>query len=86
MNSSITMNVSSINRDDEKKGAYVLFSDEGKEAEFMLPEIKIIRNEGFSQEELNQLSEYLDNSLDVVMEIAKNVNPIKGFMGKEQGK
>lgn len=37
MNSEIRMSVSSMTRNDDKKGVYVLFSDGDKSAEFIVP-------------------------------------------------
>lgn len=86
MNNEIRMSVSSMTRKDDKKAIYVMFQDGKKSAEFEVPEIKLLSNEGFSEEEIDQLKEYMANSLDDIYEVAKKVNPMKGFMGAEQGK
>lgn len=86
MNNEISMSVSSMTRKDDKKAIYVMFQDGKKSAEFEVPEIKVLSNDGFTEEEIDQLKEYVANSLDYIYEVSKKVNPMKGFMGAEQGK
>lgn len=84
MNSEIKMSVSSIMRNDETKGVYVLFTDNDKTAEFLVPECKVINNSGFCEDELKQLTEYLRNEQDYIFSLAKTVDPIRAFMGDNQ--
>lgn len=86
MNSEIRMSVSALTRHGEKKAVYVLFCDGAKSAEFAIPEGRLIHNDGFSEEELGQLRDYIKNEQDYLFRIAKEVNPIKGFMGSRQEK
>lgn len=85
MSSEIKMNISSLIRKDGDKAIYVLFSDRDKEAEFVVPEGRLLNNKGFSEEEIAKLKNYLDNEQDYIYSVAKKVNPMKGFMGKKQG-
>ena len=85
MNSEIRMNVSSLIRKDGDKAIYVMFTDDTRQAEFVIPEGRLLNNSGFSDEEIGKLKDYLKNDQDHIYEIAKKVNPMKGFMGKEQG-
>lgn len=85
MNSEIRMFVSSMTRSGDNKGIYVLFTDEGRSAEFCIPERRLIKNTGFSEEEIKSLLEYMENEQEYIFSIAKNVNPLNGFLGKEQG-
>jgi len=85
MNSEINMNVSSFFRKDGEKAIYVMFSDGDKSAEFVLPEGKLINNSGFAGEDVDQLLDYVINEKDKIYEIAKKVNPMKGFLGQKQG-
>lgn len=82
MNSEIKMSVSVMTRTKESKAVYVLFEDGKKNAEFALPEGRLVRNNGFSDEETAQLKEYVDNEQDAIFELAKKINPIKAFLGK----
>ena len=59
---------------------YVDFTDGDKSAEFVIPEVKLVRNKGFSDEEIAQLTDYAMNSQDEIYKIAKTINPIKSFM------
>lgn len=85
MSSEIKMNISSLIRKDGDKAIYVLFSDRDKEAEFVVPEGRLLNNKGFSAEEIAKLKNYLHNEQDYIYSVAKKVNPMKGFMGKKQG-
>lgn len=80
MNSEVRMSVSAMTRKDGNKGVYVLFTDREKTAEFVLPGCKIIRNQGFSEDELQQLSAYVDGEQDAIYAMAKTVNPLKALM------
>ena len=82
MNSEIKMSVSTMTRTKDNKAVYVLFEDGAKSAEFSLPEGKLVRKDGFSDEEIAQLKDYVDNERYSIMDIAKTVNPMKTFLGK----
>ena len=81
MNSEIKMSVSSMTRTKDNKAVYILFEDGTKNAEFCLPEGKLVSNSGFSDEEIAQLKDYVDNEQDSIYDLAKNVNPMKAFLG-----
>lgn len=83
MNSEIKMSVSSMTRTGNKKAVYVLFQDGSKTAEFMLPGCELVRNKGFSEDDIRQLKDYIDNEQDSIFAVAKQVNPIKAMMGME---
>ncbi|MCR5503929.1 MAG: hypothetical protein K6F53_13075 [Lachnospiraceae bacterium] len=82
MSDGIQMSVSSMTRTDQKKAVYVLFRDGEKTAEFALPECELIKNSGFSEEELGKLREYTDGDRDRIFELARGVDPMKAFLGK----
>ena len=86
MNREIKMRVSSLSRKGEEKAIYVFFADAEASAEFLLPDCKLVHSKNFSEDDLKQLKEYVSAERDFIYQIAKNVNPIKGFLGKEQGK
>lgn len=81
MNESIKMSVSSMTRHGEDKAIYVLFTDEEKSVEFKLPDYKILNNKGFTVEELHMLKDYVESEYDRIYQIAKEVDPIKSFLG-----
>lgn len=82
MNSEIKMSVSTMTRTKDSKAVYVLFEDGKKNAEFALPEGKLVSNSGFSDEEIAQLKDYVENEQDSIFELAKKINPMKAFLGK----
>ena len=83
MNKDIKMSVSSITRTGDKKAVYVFFQDGDKTAEFTLPGCELVKNKGFSEDDIRQLKDYIDNEQDTIFAMAKRVNPIKAMMGNE---
>ncbi len=83
MNPEIRMSVSTMTRTKDSKAVYVLFEDKGKSAEIALPDCRIVSNKGFSDEEIGQLKDYVQNECDSIYEIAKGINPIKAFLGNQ---
>ena len=81
MNKDIKMSVSSMTRNKDKKAVYVFFQDGEKTAEFTLPGCELVKNKGFSDDDIRQLKEYIDNEQDTIFGMAKQVNPIKAIMG-----
>lgn len=80
MSDEIRMSVSSMTRTDKKKGVYVLFTDKERTAEFVIPEFKLVSVKGFSKDEVEQLREYIKGEQDMIMSMAKTVNPMKAMM------
>lgn len=74
------MSVSSMTRTKEKKAVYVLFEDGSKSAEITLPDCRVIKNSGFSDEEISQLLDYVQNEQDSIYELAKGIDPMKAFL------
>ncbi len=85
MNSEIRMSISSMTRNGDHKAVYVQFTDGGSTAEFAIPEMKLLRNDGFTPEEIEQLFQYIQNEQQSILDIARKVNPMKGFLGEPQG-
>lgn len=82
MNNEVKMSVSSMTRNDDKKGVFVLFTDKDRAVEFIVPGCKVISNKGFNEDEIKQLRDYVDNEQDYIYSLAKTVNPMKAFMGE----
>ncbi len=82
MNSEIKMSVSLMTGSKDKRAVFVLFEDGGKSAEFALPECRMVRNNGFDEEEISQLTDYISNEQDLIYELAGQINPMKAFLGK----
>ena len=72
-----------MTRTGDKKAVYVFFQDGDKTAEFTLPGCELIKNKGFSEGDICQLKDYIDNEQDNIFAMAKQVNPIKALMGAE---
>lgn len=80
MNKDIKMSVSSVTRSKEKKAVYVFFQDGEKTAEFTVPGCELLKNNGFSDEDISQLKAYITNEQDTIFDMAKQVNPLKAMM------
>lgn len=83
MNNEIKMNVSLLTTSGDKRVIYVVFTDGDKSAELMLPEVSVVSNKGFTDEEIGQLKDYVANQQDEIYKIAKEINPIKAMMKKD---
>ncbi len=81
MNSEINMTVSTMTRHGDDKAIYVLFTDGAKSAEFAVPDDRLVKNNGFSDEEISRLTDYVSNEHDSIFAIAKKVNPMKNLLG-----
>lgn len=80
MNDSITMSVSPVTHNGDKDKVFVLFTDHEKSAEFEAVACKVLRNVGFSEDELRSLSDYVKNEKESIVSIAKTVDPMRAFM------
>ncbi|MBR1860852.1 MAG: hypothetical protein IJ796_03180 [Lachnospiraceae bacterium] len=89
MESEVNMSVSPIYRKDGAKKIYLVFTDGDKMAEILLPDpgstVKVLKNKGFSEEEISKLVAYVENDRDNITAIAGRVTPLKAFLGQEQG-
>ena len=75
------MSVSSMTRSGEDKAIYVLFQDGEKMAELTVPGHRVVYNSGFEEEEIAQLIEYATQEQDAIFALAKQVNPMRAFLG-----
>ncbi len=80
MNKDITMSVSAMTRDKDKKAVYVFFQDDSRSAEISLPECNVLKNDGFDEEEIKKLRDYIDGERDTIYNMAKQINPVKALM------
>ena len=72
--------VSGVIRRDERTFARVIFMRGMDWAEGMVPDGTIGESEGFTQEEITQLEDYLAREKDMLIEQAKGVNPIRRLL------
>ncbi len=80
MINSMDMSISSIVPVNGKKAAFVQFSDKDKTAEFIVPECRQVSNNGFTEDELKMLHDYVIREKDSIMDMAKGVDPLGKFM------
>ena len=76
----LTMSVSGICRKDGKKLAYVTFTDGKRKAEGSIPDCRIIKQTGFSEEEAGQLELYMKLNLDELKKQAAAISPLRAMM------
>lgn len=69
---------------DGKKIVRVVFERDKDYAEGVVPSGAIERSSGFTQEELQQLSDYLIQNGDDILAKAKEVNPLRNWMKKKE--
>lgn len=80
MNSEMKINVSPVTRLEDRRVAYVLFTDKSSNAEFIIPGGELIRNKGFNEKEIAKMKEYLECEQDNLFQVAKELNPMRSFM------
>ncbi|MCR5770139.1 MAG: hypothetical protein K6G87_02760 [Butyrivibrio sp.] len=77
----IKMSVSgAVKNKSGQKVVYVTFEDKERSAEGVLPEGKILKNTGFTQEEIKALEQYMISQKDAIIQMARTVNPMKAFL------
>ncbi len=76
----LEMSVSPIFLVNGKKKACVSFTDKKRTAEGMIPECVITKNNGYSEEEIKALEDYMKKELKKLKQMAANVNVLKAFM------
>lgn len=77
----LKMSVSTMTRTKDTKAVYVMFEDAHRSAEFALPEGNLVRNNGFSEEEVERLKEYVEGERDSIFDMAKKINPMRELLG-----
>ncbi|MDE6737836.1 MAG: hypothetical protein K2K07_01910 [Lachnospiraceae bacterium] len=73
--------VSGVIRKDDRIFARVIFMRGMDWAEGMVPDGTIGESEGFTQEEIAQLEDYLVREKDMLISQAKEVNPLRNMLG-----
>lgn len=78
----LTMTVSAVCEKNDRKIAYVTFSDGVKTAEGIIPECTMEKNDGFTDDEVEQLIAYMRSELPRLKKMASQINVMSAFMGK----
>ncbi|MCR5800809.1 MAG: hypothetical protein K6G57_00570 [Lachnospiraceae bacterium] len=81
MGNELTMSVSSKIGPKGEKKIYVRFSDDTRSAEICSPAMDVIKNVGFTEEEISQLKDYIKSESKTIEDLASTVSPLKAFMG-----
>ena len=82
MSENINMSVSAPVMKGDKKLVYVMFSEEGKSAEFEAPGAQLVKNAGFSTEDIEILQDFIKNNWEKIFDMAKEIDPMTAFLGK----
>ena len=78
--------VSPVIKQDGRQKIFISFIDEEdkREAEAIIPGLVFIKNVGFSDEELDEFREFLENEQGNILGTAKTINPLAEFFGKKK--
>ena len=79
-NEEMKMTYSGIVAKDGKKKVSVIFEAGKKLAEASLPDCRIIKNDGFEQDEIAVLEKYLQMNQMEIIKKAKEITGIRGFL------
>lgn len=80
MNDELNMSVSPICVKDGKKYAFVSFTDGTRTAEGKIPDCTITNNAGFSEDEVQQLEDYMKQELTQLKKMAAGIDVMKTFL------
>ena len=78
----ITLDISGVVEKDGKKIAHIRFSRGEDYAEGYIPDCVITKSEGFTEDEVLNLIDYLKANLTDLKKRAARINPLTGLMGK----
>ncbi len=77
------MSFSGLVGGDNDRHVAVSFSQGKKMAEGSIPQCKITKNQGFTEQEVYSLEDYLFRNKDDIYRRAKKINPMTAFLGKK---
>lgn len=76
----MNMIVSGVSEQEGKKRAFVRFEEGNTFAEATIPDCKVTKNSGFTEEEVAALEEYMRQNLAMLKRKAAECNPIRAMM------
>ena len=76
----LTMSVSGICRKNGEKLAYVTFSDGKRKAEGVIPDCKLLKQTGFTEEEAGQIELFMKLNLADLKRKAAAISPLRAMM------
>ena len=80
----LNMTVSPVCNRNGEKVAYVSFTDGSRTAEGEIPVCKITKNNGFHENEVEQLENYMKRELTSLKKMAAHINVFDVFLGKKK--
>ena len=83
MQTVMDMHISGVTEKNNEKIAYVRFEEGELVAEGSIPDCKITKNQGFTDEEVRQLECYLIANLAELKRMAAGVNPIRAMLDEK---
>ena len=78
----VTLNLSGVVEKDGKKIAYVRFSRGDDFAEGYIPDCIFTKVQGFTDDEVSMLTDYLKANLTELKKRAAGINPLTAIMGR----
>lgn len=63
-----------------KNKAYIIFEEDKRNIEIVIPECTVLKNNGFNEDELSQLIDYVKANLTELKKEAAKINPVKAMM------
>ena len=78
----VTLNLSGVVEKDGQKIAYVRFSRGDDFAEGYIPDCIFTKVQGFTDDEVSMLSDYLKANLTELKKRAAGINPLTAIMGR----
>ena len=76
----LDLQISGVTEKDGKKQAHVCFRGRDCYAEGTIPDCVLTKSEGFTEEEKEQLTEYLRANLTELKKTAARINPLNAIM------
>jgi len=73
--------ISGILTKEGRKFARVSFMRGEEYAEFIVPDVVLDKRKGFSEDEITKLFHYVRENRDDILKRAKEVNPLKNWLG-----
>ncbi len=80
----VTLNLSGVVEKDGKKIAYVRFSRGDDFAEGYIPDCIFTKVQGFTDDEVSMLTDYLRANLTELKKRAAGINPLTAIMGRSE--
>lgn len=81
-NEEMTMTYTSVLTKDNKPMISLLFERKGDKCEAIVPDCKVTKNNGFSDEEVKAIEQYLAANKKMIIENSKGISGLFNILGK----